>query len=276
MNVCFSLEEIKTLNSVQTEILRETARVCKLLGIRFFMVHGSLLGTIRNEAFVPYDDDIDIAMHRRDYDIFLAKAPALIDKKYFVQSVLSDPNYPMAFSKVRDSDTTYIVESVEGVKMHHGVYIDIFPIDRFEESRLATFARKLMAARISCVFRKKPCKLRSKIIRLVSCFCFPSYRLTLLMRERLIKSGRSSEYVCMTGGKSSETKIPAKWFSSFEERRFEGVDVYIPAEYDVYLKWIYGDYNERTLVEDKMKADKVQLNAVAVDLARPYSDYMEK
>ena len=269
-----TLEELKRINEVQTGILRETAAVCDKLGIPFYMVHGSLLGTIRNEGFVPYDDDIDIAIPRKDYERFLSEAQNMMPSGYFVQSDRSDKNYPLEFAKVRDSRTTYIVENVRHIDMNHGIYIDVFPIDSAITDKYAVFLYKLYSLRIGRVFELKNKSLRLGIKQLLACCFCPSLKRAVQKRNQLLLSAGSSDKVRITGGKPTEVCIPEEWFGKGEKKKFEGVDVVVPADYHKYLSHIYGNYAERTLVEGKMAAeDKVSLNACIADVERPYTYY---
>lgn len=270
-----SLNELNKINKVQIEILRQVAEVCEKLQIKFFMVHGSLLGTIRNNAFIPFDDDIDIAMKRKDYDRFIVEAPKIIDKNYFVQSVASEENYPLPFAKVRDSRTTYIVENSAKIKMNHGVYIDIFPLDYQRKGKWSSLKKKLLGLRIGCVFAYKNKSFKLKIKQAIAKIVYPSYKKALKKREDLLSAALKNDKVSMTGGKSTEISMPIEWFSDLRESFFEGIKVYIPNEYEKYLTHIYGDYKTRTLVEGKMKDDKVEINACIVDVDKPYADYIK-
>lgn len=276
-SVELTLEEMNEINKVQTGILAEINSVCEKLGITYFMVHGSLLGTIRSESFIPYDDDIDIAMRREDYDRFLAEAQKLIDKNYFVQSYLSDKNYPLEFAKVRDNRTTYIVDKVRDVDMNHGIYVDVFPIDYTVTGKLKKIYGKLLSLRVGCIYKPEK-KSKALIIKqIISRIVCPSVKSAVRKRDMLAKSAAKSDKVTMTGGKAIEKNMPLQWFEKTEIRNFENLKVFVPAEYDKYLTHIYGDYKTRTLVEGKMADEKkVKINAYIADAKKPYTHYMNK
>jgi len=274
MNI--SLEELTKINKVQIEILEQIACACRALDIKFFVVHGTLLGTIRDQSFIPYDDDIDIAMERESYERFLAQAPALMGDGYFVQSHVSDPAYPLEFAKVRDSRTTYIVENVRHIPMNQGIYVDVFPMDFARTGRWSKLLYKLFNLRVSCLYRMERMSVASKIKRLAISLLIPSVRWAVKQRDNIAKRAPVGQFVCMTGGKAVEKRMPAQWFANYEPTRFEGVEVYVPAQYDEYLTHIYGDYSTRTLVEGKMADEEhVVINACIVDAERPYTDYMD-
>ena len=112
-------------------ILCEFDRVCRTLDIRYYLYAGTLLGAVRHQGFIPWDDDLDVLMDRDEYERFMRLAPGLLDgQTFFLQEEFSG-NWPMFFSKLRLNGTacqeTY---HPKDSKSHQGVYIDIFPCDR--------------------------------------------------------------------------------------------------------------------------------------------------
>lgn len=275
-----SHEKMREINDVQVEILKAVADVCKKLDIKFFMVHGSLLGTIRDHKFVPDDDDIDIAFLRKDYELFAKEAPMLLEEHYFFQTSLSDPEYPLAFGKVRDSRTTYIVDKAKKLKINHGIYIDVFPIDNRKvgglRSKLSDIKYRLLNVRIASAFELDNQSFKKKLVRFITKIIFPSQSASIRARDRLVTSCPENGYVRVTGGKGSEQNIPKAWFSNAEDNTFEGIDVFVPEKYEEYLSRIYGDYQNRTLIESKVFDEKnIEVNACIVDTKTPYTQYVE-
>ena len=117
------------LQQTEFEILKEYIAVCERLKLRYYLVCGSCLGAVKYSGFIPWDDDIDVAMPREDYRVFCEKAPLLLPEHLFLQTNESDRNYPNIFAKLRDSRTTYIEKGMAELDIHHGVYIDVFPLD---------------------------------------------------------------------------------------------------------------------------------------------------
>ena len=76
---------LRRLQLIELDILKEVDRICKKHHITYYMAEGSLLGTIRHHGFIPWDDDLDIMMLRKDYDKFLELAPHEIGKEYEIQ-----------------------------------------------------------------------------------------------------------------------------------------------------------------------------------------------
>ena len=263
-------KQLQEINKVQIEILRAVAEVCERLNIVFYMVHGSLLGTIRSQGFVPDDDDIDIAFFRKDYEVFVKEAPKILAKQYFIQTYQTDAGYPLPFGKVRDSRTTYIIEDAKHIKMNHGIYIDVFPIDFCSvgsfRAKISAARYKLLNVRISNVYRVSGESAVKRFARSLTKVLIPSQSCAIRSREKLLTSVEAGLFVRISGGKATEQCMPVSWFETPKKDVFEGIPVSIPAGYKNYLAQIYGDYQNRTLVEDKISnAESIEINACAVD-----------
>lgn len=82
--------------------------ICRQLDLRYYLVCGSALGAVKYKGFIPWDDDVDIAMPRGDYQRFLSQAQALLPEGFFLQNFHTDPAFPQIYSKLRDSNTAFI------------------------------------------------------------------------------------------------------------------------------------------------------------------------
>ena len=124
-------QQMHDINMIQKEIFKSFINVCDQLRLKYYLVHGSLLGAVRCGGFFPFDDDIDVAMPRKDYDVFFSMGHALLRKGLFAQSVQSEPSYPLVFGKIRDSNTAFIQPVLKRVNVNKGIYIDVFPLDNY-------------------------------------------------------------------------------------------------------------------------------------------------
>lgn len=269
-----SKEKIRSVNLIQLEILKNIIHVCNKLKLNYFLVHGTLLGALLYSGFVPYDDDIDIAMPRIDYDKFLREATKHLPEQYFVQSHLSESGYPLTFAKVRDSNTTYLSYKYRDINLNQGIYVDIFPID-YTDGKPKTLLNKLLDYRISTLINKKRSPKESLILSL-SIILFPSLKKTIEKREKLLTKFSNGDYVRITGGKPTEEKIPAEWFESTLNIKFCGLDCNIPVNYELYLKKIYGKmYSNTTLLENRMYFEgQAEMNADIIDPEKSYKEYI--
>jgi len=276
-----TLTEMDQIHGIQIGIFKEVIRVCQQLGLEYYMVHGSLLGTVMTGRFMPLDDDIDIAMPRSDFNKLIKEGPNQISNQYFIQYHTTDPQYPMAFAKVRDNSTTYVVDTVRHLDINHGIYIDIFPIDFHEENRIKnsiySIIKRVLNWRISANFYFETKSIKHQILFTLATALCPSWEKAMQWRNQLNQVVRHSSKVTITGGKSSEVGIDTHIFNDAEIMCFEGINVKVPSGYVQYLKTIYGDYKNRTLLENKEHDDfHVEINAVVLDFEKSYDLYRKE
>ena len=115
------------LQEKEFRLLQIFVEICEKLKLRYFLVCGSALGAVKYKGSIPWDDDVDVGMPRRDYDVFKKEAQKLLPNGVFLQNYETDPAYPQVFSKLRDSNTTYIEKSVAHLPINHGIYIIMIP-----------------------------------------------------------------------------------------------------------------------------------------------------
>lgn len=114
----------------ELEMLEEFKRVCKKHHLRYFAFGGTMLGAIRHKGFIPWDDDIDLAMLRSDYDKLRTVANKEFKKPYFFQTDYNDRLF-RGHAQLRKSDTTGIMIEEMNCKYNQGIFIDIFPLDEY-------------------------------------------------------------------------------------------------------------------------------------------------
>jgi len=248
--------------------------VCKRLNITYYLFAGTLLGAVRHKDFIPWDDDLDVLMLRRDYELFLQEAPALLDlERFYLQKEFSE-HWPMFFSKLRLNNTTCLEKyHPKDPLIHQGVYMDIFPCDTAYRSQLGRFIQFCCSkAVIAKGLDAEGYVTKSKVKLLVMMVC------RFLPRDlfhRLVKGpAKSTGYVhSFLGGASkfSKSVYPEKCFERTVDLPFESGMFPAPAEYDVLLKILYGDYMK--LPTEAERAQKK--HALLVDLTRSYEEYKD-
>lgn len=127
--------ELKKVWAVELDILNEFSRVCAEHNLKWFVHAGTLLGTVRHHGFIPWDDDVDVVMPRRDYEKLCEISSSVFSHPYFFQNDETDPGFAKNFSRLRNSSTTAIVKDFITRKypFNQGVYIDIFPYDNIPD-----------------------------------------------------------------------------------------------------------------------------------------------
>ena len=124
-------QEMKKVWAVELDLLHAFARVCEDHGLKWCVHAGTMLGAVRHQGFIPWDDDIDVIMPRNDYECFCKIAPSSFSHPHFFQNELTDPYFARAFSRLRNTETTAIFppEREYAYPYNQGIFIDIFPLD---------------------------------------------------------------------------------------------------------------------------------------------------
>lgn len=123
--------EMKKVWAVELDLLQELLRVCVKYNLKLFASGGTLLGAIRHQGFIPWDDDIDMMMMRDEYEKLCKIAPSEFSAPYFFQTEYTDPGTLRGHAQLRNSETTGILFQEAGKRyFNQGIFIDIFPCDR--------------------------------------------------------------------------------------------------------------------------------------------------
>lgn len=129
-------KQMKLVWQYQLEMVEEVDRICKKYNIKYFLDGGTLIGAVRHKGYIPWDDDIDIAMLRSDYDRFLDVAEKELEEKYFMQSYRTEKKYNRGHAQIRNSNTTAIINGDIYNKFNKGIFIDIFPLDNVPDDEI--------------------------------------------------------------------------------------------------------------------------------------------
>lgn len=119
--------DIRTLQSRLLPVLEAIDSVCREHGLKYYLCAGTMLGAIRHHGFIPWDDDVDICMPRKDYNTLMAHCHEWMPAPMEIIASHNRPDYPYPFAKVIDSST--VVLERPDFMFPEGIYIDIFPID---------------------------------------------------------------------------------------------------------------------------------------------------
>ncbi|MDN6597389.1 MAG: LicD family protein, partial [Lentilactobacillus parabuchneri] len=124
---------IALIHQVELNIFKMFASIARKYQINYIALGGTMLGSIRHQGFIPWDDDMDVGMLRSDYERFLKIAPeALKSEHYFLQTPWTDENYALSYSKLLDRNT-FIEEKNNVNNARKGVFLDIFPLDQIPD-----------------------------------------------------------------------------------------------------------------------------------------------
>ncbi len=247
-------EEKVRLREVQQEILDVVVEICEKNNLEYFLIGGTCLGAVRHKGFIPWDDDIDIGMPRKSYDKFSEIAKEELGEKYFYQSFATDKDYPYAFAKVRKNNTLFVQKLLADRDMHHGIFIDIFPLDAAPKAEKGikhvkkvvinnyiAIAPALNYSNSNMIHRLKVLVL--SILRMLKGGHKTLFSLEDLLRKYSIKD---MEDMGNLVGSARYKEIMEKTIffdgDKINTATFEGKEYRVPLELDRYLTNIYGDY----------------------------------
>lgn len=269
------------LQRAELELLKQFIDVCEKLELRYYLVCGSALGAVKYGGFIPWDDDVDVAMPRRDYEVFLRSAQALLPEHIFLQNYRTDPAFPAVFSKLRNSRTTFIEKTTAHLPINHGIFIDIFPLDGYPKGRLEQAVLKLRKRihllKISCVYRYESRSFKGKLL----------YRLGVLMgwdrntQKQLRKYERmlskhpleTAAVWCNYGNWQGKRDYAPAWhYAEGKAALFEGLKVRIPACPREYLTQKYGDYT----LDPPLQERKAHHHCTVCDCSQSYTKYLKQ
>jgi lipopolysaccharide cholinephosphotransferase len=245
--------DIRQYQTEALSILLEFQRVCEELGLRYYLTAGTLLGAVRHGGFIPWDDDVDVAMPRRDYDRLAALGPQHFRAGYIYQEYRTEGNFPYFFAKLRKQGTRVEEPILRAIEMEQGCYIDIFPLDRCPAGdRLPVLFFKgvelldcAVLARVStefvCGYQKPGMRVLWQGLRRLPNGCLFALRECLRFVMGLAHcSGR----LCTVGGNHGYPRetYRSEWFAGTVPVEFEGSVFPAPTGWDALLRNMYGDY----------------------------------
>jgi lipopolysaccharide cholinephosphotransferase len=164
--------DIRPLQLHILKILQAVDKVCQEHNLRYYLWAGTMLGAVRHKGFIPWDDDMDIAMPRKDYDTLMAHAHEWLPKPFEAVCAETDPNYPGPFGKIQDASTTLIER--EHINYIGGLYIDVFPLDGVCANKLLqrlNFARYEFWKRVIYYIHRDPFKHGKDLSAVVPLLC---------------------------------------------------------------------------------------------------------
>ena len=268
------------LQEKEFEMLGTAVDICDKLGLRYYLLCGSALGAVKYRGFIPWDDDVDIGLPREEYEIFISQAQHYLPKNLFLQNYRTDPAFPQLFSKIRNSDTTFIESSIAALPMHHGVYIDIFPLDGYptDDRAVQRLERKkhICQLKIACVYNIEYSRRAKRFFALERLLGY--HKRTAKTVQKLEKtisafSTGSSQIWCNHGNWQGKAEYaPREQYGDGAWATFEGLRVRIPEKYDEYLTQKYGEWRAELPPEQQVGHHFAEV----VDLTRPYTDYVKK
>ena len=262
------------------EILVYFSDFCKENNLKFTLCGGSALGAVRHSGFIPWDDDVDVFMLREDYE----KLPELWAKhadtsRYSCVRSNETVNIHHSATEIKDNNTTFINRHSVDSDIHHGLMIDVIPVDGVPSNRWHRFWQMIASMAYCCFnFQRLPdhkgkvtyyaTKLALGLIRSPKL----RYRIWKTAEDYVARFGTlHCDLVASFGEGTSimRMRFPTEWFREPTTMDFEGHPMPVPADVDAYLRLSFGDYMQLPPEEDQV----ARHSAVFIDLDNSYTKY---
>lgn len=285
-------KHIQDLQATILEIYKEFVTICKKHNLRYFAIGGTAIGAVRHKGFIPWDDDLDVAMPREDYEKFCRIVNSELASRYKFTNHLNESLSGLMFGKMSDETTTDIeAMNRDNPDGWSGVFIDIFPLDGVPNNslffRLHMFRLKMLCYAIwakvytpnrkkstrtksllkmivrAATFHTDTVRLKNKFIKLASKYDFDSPRIKYLARTWAFNSHH---------GLQASARYNKSDFNGQEIFPFEDSEIALPKGYDAYLSSLYPNY----MTLPPKSQQKPSHSDGILDLGHSYKYYIAK
>lgn len=267
---------LKRLQEELLAMMKDIDEICRKNGIKYCLTGGSVLGAVRHKGFIPWDDDLDIAMLKEEYEKFCEIAPeAFKGTKYFLQNIDTEKEYNLPFAKIRNSETTDISEQHKKKNINHGIWIDVFIIDAVSKNRFKQFLQRKSSAVIYAAWSRDEnlSTIKKGVINLCCKIFGEKQFIKGICKLTRGEKTEYSKYVAAIDGRAGYIKetMPKEFYTEHILATFEDVKFPIPKQFDAFLSRLYGDYMTPPPYE---KRGKDMHKAYILDLNKSYREYM--
>lgn len=256
-------DDLKLIKQLELEICKEIRAICDRNDIQYSIAFGTLLGAIRHGGFIPWDDDIDIAMLRSEYDKFLNCADKELDERFEIVNYEHNDNVGEPFTKIILKDTIMLERFAEFANAPCGVFVDIIPYnaapDNWIKKTIHRFLNYELRKRIliSSNYNFQKTGLKKLIYGLLKAISHNKKSLVKQYRknEKRYNNSDTQEVVALGGnyGYIKDT-IPKEWLMEYKKVIFEDEEFSAFAKTDEFLRHYYGDYMK--LPPENMRVNK--------------------
>lgn len=249
MKIFLNDEQIRKLQKTELEMLIEIDRICKKNGITYTLIGGSLLGAVRHQGFIPWDDDADVAMLRKEYDRFVKACKTDLDEsRFYFQDMNETPGYRWGYGKLRRKNTLFLRDGQEHMPYEQGMFVDIFPADAVPDN---PFMRKLHEFHCFCIRKvmwsevgKKTDKSRAMRMWYAILSKIPEKKVKKHLNKFIYRCNKKKSELVRTylfPVRKHISGYQREWYENTEEVIFEGVYLQGSVYRTAYLKRKFGD-----------------------------------
>lgn len=240
---------LEKIRAVQIEIIQEIERICNLANLNYFLMFGTLLGAIRHQGFIPWDDDVDLGMMRHDYELFIKAFEDHASDLYEIQSLETDDYYAFFFLKVIRKNTVLLEAGYQDDRKMNGIFVDIFPFDnapsnryvRLLQNKTAIFFKSLLFYQVGRMdtnqgsfFVRSVKKGKNLLAKLMS-------RKQIINTANRVMQSSKKEGKWLSNFGDVEF-YPRDLIANFEPIKFETYEFQAPVHPESLLNYVYGDF----------------------------------
>lgn len=279
-------EEMKKVRAVQLDLLDTFSHVCETNDLRYFLDGGTLLGAVRHRGFIPWDDDIDVIMPRKDYDKLCKIAEQVFQWPYFFQTSMTEEDLFRMHAQLRNSQTTGFIPQDKNKNINKGIFIDIFVLDGIADSVFARVVHRLQyevgKKILSCLPERSRTELgndKYAVYRIAhAIFRFRPLKKQFVYFEHKVLAKHSDQKTRLVGdlglGWRKNVWWPSEWFDDYVMLPFEGRYYRAPIRYREVLTKQYGNYME--IPKDIYAANGRMHENIVFNPETSYVKYYEK
>ena len=281
------------MNEIQKRelaVFKEVAKIFDKYSLHYFAIGGTCIGAIRHKGFIPWDDDIDIALPRKDYELFRTKYYKELPQYLLKLDCDNSREHSFLFTKIHDARTTLVdYYAKDSIERYTGAFVDIMPIDGLPQDKTAcknAIDKFKIFDRLNAKCRPVPLTIYNgsfvgfgKFIvkRIISAF-FQNYYSTKVRNlgcKYNYKDSQKCIFTWRAGLKNfpqSRIVFPKYFFDETIEVSFEDTTMKIPRYYDEYLTQDFGDYMQMPPIGEQRTEHEIYI----CDMNTPFKFYAER